>query len=106
MLQAYHAGIVDTLLYQNANTELPYNVTVAEFIELIADLENKVDGVADAQGIVTMSNGQEVANLVRISAACMPWPACLRCIHRTLLTASLLVLQAGCCLQRCCRLHT
>ena len=69
MLQAYHAGIIDTLLYQNANTELPYNVTVAEFIELIADLENKVDGVADSQGIVTMSNGQEVANLVRCHAA-------------------------------------
>ena len=63
---------MDTLLYQNANTELPYNVTVAEFIELIADLENKVDGVADSQGIVTMSNGQEVANLVR-----MPCIACV-----------------------------
>ena len=58
---------MDTLLYQNANMEIPsYNVTVAEFIELIADLENKVNGVADAQGITAMSNGQEVANLVRL----------------------------------------
>ena len=80
------AGIVDTLLYQSANVEIPaYNVTVAEFIELIADLENKVNGVADAQGITAMSNGQEVANLVRfvLAAACLPASSC-------------------CCLARCC----
>ena len=39
-------------------------MTVAEFIQAIADLENKADGAADAMGITALSNGVEVANLV------------------------------------------
>lgn len=46
-------------------------VTVAEFIQAIADLENKADGVADAMGITALSNGVEVANLV--SPVWMRW---------------------------------
>ena len=70
-VEAYHSGIVDTLLYQQKDTETPYNVTVAELVELIADLENKVDSNSDAQGIVVMENGQEVANLVPVNSNAM-----------------------------------
>lgn len=81
-LQAYHAGILGTLLYQSANEMLPaYNVTVAELIQDIANLQNEVDGVPDAQGIVTSSSGQEQANLVR---PLLPEPAtcCVSLLHR------------------------
>ena len=66
-VEAYHAGIVDTLLYQQKDTETPYNVTVSELVELIADVENKLDGTSDAMGIVVTENGQEVANLVPVN---------------------------------------
>ena len=67
--QAYHAGILGTLLFQSANeTITAYDVTVAELLQDIANLENKADGVPDAQGIVTNYNGQDLANLVRLTA--------------------------------------
>ena len=67
-VEAYHAGIVDTLLYQQKDTETPYNVTVAELVELIADVENKLDNNNNlAEGIVVTQNGQEVANLVPVN---------------------------------------
>ena len=40
-----HAGAIRALLYNNANLETPYNVTVADLTHAIAELRDTVGGV-------------------------------------------------------------
>ena len=62
-VEAYHAGIIRTLLYQQRDTETPYNITVADLVQAISALRASVGGGAD-QGIVEDTANGEVANIV------------------------------------------
>ena len=44
-LQGMHAGAIRAFLYNNAQLETPYNVTVAEVTAAISELRNSVGGV-------------------------------------------------------------
>lgn len=61
-VEAYHAGAIRTLLYQQRSTVTPYNVTVADIVEAIATLRQRVGGGVD-QGIVGSDSNDE-ANIV------------------------------------------
>lgn len=50
-VEAYHAGEVRTLLYQQKDTMTPYNVTVETIVQKISDLRASVGGGKD-QGLV------------------------------------------------------
>ena len=62
-VEAYHAGIIRTLLYQQRDTETPYNETVAEIVQAISALRASVGGGAD-QGIVEETANGDTANIV------------------------------------------
>jgi hypothetical protein len=64
-VEAYHAGIVRTLLYQNRSTVAAAGLRVEQIIAAIADLRDAVDGTDDRDQGVTM-NGK--ANLVPTDA--------------------------------------
>ena len=68
-VEAYHGGIIRSLLYQNKDTMTPYNMTVAEVIQGISTLRDVVDGASDDDQGITMetANGEE-ANLVPANA--------------------------------------
>ncbi|BDA49031.1 Desiccation-related protein PCC13-62 [Coccomyxa sp. Obi] len=51
-VEAYHAGIIRTLLFQDGAVPLPYDVQVAELIQKISDLRATLGGGAD-QGILS-----------------------------------------------------
>lgn len=61
-VEAYHAGAIRTLLYQERSIVTPYNVTVADIVEAIATLRQRVGGGVD-QGIVGSDSNDE-ANIV------------------------------------------
>ena len=44
-LQGMHAGAIRAFLYNNAQLETPYNVTVADLTHAIAELRDTVGGV-------------------------------------------------------------
>ena len=50
-VEAYHAGEIRTLLYQQKDTMTPYNVTVETIVQKISDLRASVGGGKD-QGLV------------------------------------------------------
>ena len=50
-VEAYHAGEIRTLLYQQKDTMTPYNVTVETIVQKISDLRGSVGGGKD-QGLV------------------------------------------------------
>ena len=66
-VEAYHGGIIRTLLYQERATETPYNVTVADVVSAISALRGKVGG-GDDQGIVTDTADGEQADLVPVNS--------------------------------------
>ena len=65
-VEAYHAGIIRTFLFQSADATTPYNVTIAEVVEAVSNLRDEADGSNsdDDQGIVRTTSDGEVANLV------------------------------------------
>jgi hypothetical protein len=60
-VEAYHAGIVRTLLYQNRTTVAAAGLRVEQIVQAISDLRDSVDGPDDRDQGITM-NGK--ANLV------------------------------------------
>ncbi len=53
-VEAYHAGIIRTLLYQQKDVVAAAGLTVAQIVGAISDLRDSVDGSSDMdQGIVT-----------------------------------------------------
>lgn len=64
-MEAYHGGIVRSLLYGNRLANTPYNATVADVIDAISNLRNEADGTSDSdQSIVTATANGEQATLV------------------------------------------
>lgn len=59
-VEAYHAGEVRTLLYQERDTATPFGPTVAEVVQAISDLRGSVGGMKD-QGIVVDGEANIVA---------------------------------------------
>ena len=55
-VESYHAGIIRDELYQDIDTVTPYNLTVADLIDAIAALRNKV-GSGSAEVSVNFYEG-------------------------------------------------
>lgn len=60
-VEAYHAGMIRTLLYQQKDTVAAAGLTVAQIVQAISDLRDAVDGSSDDdQGIVDGSKSNIV----------------------------------------------
>ena len=67
-VEAYHSGMIRTLLYQQRNTVAAAGLTVTQIVEAISNLRDAVDGADDRdQGIVSGTNGAQ-ANIVLADA--------------------------------------
>ncbi len=86
-VEAYHAGEIRTLLYQQRDTETPFGVTVTEVVQAISNLRGSVGGgkdqgivvdgaanivAADESGVAFARTPAEVANIVYLGSAATP----------------------------------